>query len=135
MIETAGIFMQRGIFMVEDRRIEPFRYSFDVPLPGFYNKKLNRRVSGPLRIMDISLNGLRFQCDVNPELVFRDEVFISFMLDHVTYTAEGRVIWGSADGETMTCGVHVFEFPLSLREEIYRLKEKAEGDAGLRSLM
>ncbi|MFZ0370214.1 MAG: PilZ domain-containing protein [Halobacillus sp.] len=107
--------------MADERRIEPFRYSFNEPLPGFYNKKLNPNISGPLQVKDISLNGLRFSCDENPDLSMTDEVLLSFIYHKETYSAEGRIIWISSDNGTMTCGVNIFMFPESLRNEIYRL--------------
>ncbi|WP_226581360.1 PilZ domain-containing protein [Halobacillus litoralis] len=108
---------------MHERRQEPFRYSFQTPLPGFYNKKLNRHVSGLIEVKDISMNGLRFSCDSHPGLSTKDEIFISFMYEKETFTTEGRIIWLKTEHESMTCGVHVFDYPIRLKEILQELGE------------
>ncbi len=120
------IYLGKGDSLMRERRKEPFRYSFDTPLQGYYNKKLNRQVAGPLRIVDMSLNGMRYRCEANPVLALEDEVFVSFILDNDTYTAEGRVIWKDINEESMTCGIHVFSFPHRLEERLFELVKERE---------
>ncbi|UOQ45386.1 PilZ domain-containing protein [Halobacillus salinarum] len=117
--------------MVKERRNEPFRYSFDAPLHGYYNKKFSRHVSGPLQIVDMSLNGLRFSSEAHPGLFLEDEVFVSFILDSETFTAEGRVIWKQEENGRMTCGMYVSCSPERLRERLRGLykESKRKGSA------
>ncbi|SEH45136.1 PilZ domain-containing protein [Halobacillus karajensis] len=111
---------------MNERRHEPFRYPFQTPLPGFYNKKFRRHISGPMEVKDISMNGLRFSCHAQPGLSMRDELFFSFIYKNETFTAEGRLIWMKTEGSTMTCGVHVFEYPDRLKTIIAKLGESLQ---------
>lgn len=113
---------------MNERRNEPFRYPFETPLPGFYNKKFSKHVSGPLKVKDISLNGLRFSCAVQPGLSMKDELLFSFIYDNETFTAEGRLIWMKVEENQMTCGIHVFEFPDRLKTIIQELGESMQAD-------
>ena len=53
-------------------------------------------------------------------------MFVSFILDNDTYTAEGRVIWKDINEESMTCGVRVFSFPHRLEERLFELVKERE---------
>jgi hypothetical protein len=113
---------------MNERRQEPFRYPFETPLPGFYNKKFGKHVSGPLKVKDISLNGLRFSCAAHPGLSMKDELLFSFIYENETFTAEGRLIWMKVEENQMTCGIHVFEFPDRLQNIIRELGESMYAD-------
>ncbi|ELK49075.1 hypothetical protein D479_00565 [Halobacillus sp. BAB-2008] len=108
---------------MHERRSEPFRYTFQSPLPGFYNKKWNRQVSGPLEVNDISLNGLRFTSALHPDLMMKDELLVTMMIQNRTFIAEGRVIWLQKEEKKMSCGVHVFDYPEPLKQIIHTLGE------------
>lgn len=111
---------------MNERRHEPFRYPFQTPLPGFYNKKFTSHVSGPMEVKDISMHGLRFSCDSQPGLSMKDELILTFIFENKTFTAEGRLIWMKTEEQQMTCGVHVFEFPNQLKEIIEKLGDSLE---------
>ncbi|WP_348773427.1 PilZ domain-containing protein [Halobacillus litoralis] len=125
MMEATTIW-RRECSILHERRHEPFRYPFYVPLPGFYNKKTNRHISGPISINDISMNGLRFSAAPEPGLSTKDEVFLSFIYENETFTAEGRVIWLKSEDQNMTCGVHVFGFPDRLKNIIQQLGDSLD---------
>lgn len=110
-----------------ERRNEPFRYTFRKPMPGFYNKKFSRHVSGSLQVSDISLNGMRFTSKPNAQLSNKDEVFISFIYNNETISAEGRVIWLNVEDDQMECGVHIFEFPQRFLTTIDKLGTSIDG--------
>ena len=116
---------------MSERRHEPFRYPFQIPLPGFYNKKFSRHISGPLEVKDISMNGLRFSCDVQPGLSMKDELLLSFIYENETFTAEGRLIWLKTEEQKMTCGIHVFEFPERLKVIIQELGDTHRADKAI----
>lgn len=107
--------------IIKNRRREPFRYSFENPLPGFFSKKNQGNISGSLQIEDISLSGLRFSYEEDLELEMRDELILTFIYENQTYSAEGRIIWFNTSDQKTMCGVHVFEYPKHLRKKIEEL--------------
>ncbi|RWZ59007.1 PilZ domain-containing protein [Halobacillus fulvus] len=108
---------------MKDRRTDPFRYPFEAPLPGFFYKKDDRKISGPVLIKDISMNGLRFTTEVDLPLKMRDEVSLTFIYEYETFMAEGKLIWIKQENGETTCGLHAFEFSKRLQEIIEELGE------------
>ncbi|MCA0985505.1 PilZ domain-containing protein [Halobacillus yeomjeoni] len=106
---------------MRDNRRKEFRYIFQEPLSGYYTNKKNRRVSGSMKVVDISLNGMRFSCATNNKLVIKDEIFISFIYKNETITAQGRIIWIEKGEETMSAGLYIFKYPERFQSVLRKL--------------
>lgn len=89
------------------KRNEPFRYAFNKPLIGtikFFDEKENEK-EFPILILDISLNGIKFESA--GDIPHGKSLHVEFSLLDQTYTKSGNVVWTKNFAKTVQYGIRL----------------------------
>ena len=110
-------------------RHEPLRYTFDIPLPAYFqfinvDGKVVTTSEGEAKIIDISLAGAKLNSKLNiPEIKHKHiELSLRFNLNDKELNYHGTFIWKKEKGETNDYGIHIELDDETKKELIEQLK-------------